>query len=271
MMLTTQGDTYGGQDPPTNQQPIIWQANDFTTAPLFRGNINNGATTVTEIPDAWLRKTRDPAIPEQYCWNLSNNELGISTYTGYLPLKAYYRFRFHWVIPGMLDPQVLSDSIVKFRIDFFTMKQGYVHSNQKNYQMPQNVGAFRRLCDYPQDQYSGTQAGYTYLNSSAFNPEIHRVLKTVHVKIKDKNLYDKDSSSSQQKYVAVECPIRQEFIKLDAHQSIESNNLWSQMPENRVVWCMITTNASQNMLTDFQMRILCERTLVWRDGMGAAT
>ena len=270
VLLFTNADTHGGFTLPSKQQPVIFQANDFSRPALFRGSVQNGVPQMTETTQAWNRKDKDPGLQDQYCWNLATNTLAVNAATGYLPLKAYYRFRFHWVNPVTANLPAV-DQIYKFRIDFFTMKNGYVNSNLKDYEMPKNVGAFRNLCMSPDDQGSATMADWRYVNTSNFNPHVHRVLKTMHVTLRNPAQYLHPNEQSCYKYVACECPIRREFIKIDAYTPLEEQNLWSQMPKDRVIWCLITTNSTGAQLSSAQMRILCERTIAWRDDKGASS
>jgi len=230
---------------PTPSEPVCFMMNDFyNDAPVFKGlhyplTGEVGYTTATVI----YRPSYQSDLKDQYEWNARQNTDAVSEIE-YKPLYRRVNFHIDSNLSGAYKP-------MKLRFTLFKLKPQPLSTNQIDCQLPSRLGAYRYLAE-------ATNVG----KINNFNPRFHQV-------IYDKWHVIKSDADEPTKQTYVSIPYKfndKDVVKPDFTNLPSGQTFWTNMPQNEIVWCMISVNT--NATNPIISKITCNSFFSWRDKHG---
>lgn len=253
---------------PTLKNPVFFCASSFfNSEPMYRGAVDaNGNATYSQVGTApsnvvaFEKPLFETDLKNEYQWVEQQANKNTISRIEYLPLYMNHKFRFRGVITNR-------DQNLRYRITFFKTKNVPMQSNIKNFTMPAAAGAYWYMCsDNLQER-------------NHFSKSYHEVISDKFITIKSPDTttiqYQQGATPNLvQRSVDQEYNFRYTFKTDKPYKPNLGNNpgnqkFWTNVPENELIWCLISSNIDVNGNTQaLQPAITIERSLGWRDDQG---
>ena len=226
--------------------PVCFMVNDFyNQAPVWKGvhyplTGDVGYTQVTTND----RPSYQSDMLDQYEWNARTNAEAVSDIE-YKPLYRRMNFHIESNLSGSYAP-------MKVRITLIKLKPVALATNQIDCQLPSRLGAYRFLA-------GGSNHAF-YQNK--FSPRFHQVLY-------DKWVVIKSDSTSPTKTTFVSIPYKfsdKDVVKPDFTNLPNGQTFWTNVPQNEIVWCLISVN--NNATHPIISKMTVNSFISWRDNHG---
>lgn len=232
---------------PEPKLPVCFMVNDFyNQAPVFKGvhypvTGDVGYSQIAQMD----RPSYQSDLLDRYEWNARQNTDAVSE----IEFKPVFR-RLNFYIESNLSG---SYSPMKFRFTIFRLKPVNIASNEIDCQLPSRLGAYRYLAE-----------SNSLDKQNSFSTRFHEVIYDKWVKI------DADSTTPT-KTTFLSIPYKfsdTHVIKPDFTNLPTGQTFWTNVPQNEIVWCMISCNA--NATHPIISKISCKSFISWRDKHGIA-
>jgi len=199
--------------------PIAFLMNDFyDDHPIHKGTVSSGHASYISV-GAFGKPTYVASLEDAYEWTARMNTDTVSQ-VEYVPLSRKLFINFTYVIPANTPP-------VRLRVTIFKCKRQPVATSVVNYSMPYALGAYRHMC---------VEAGASYRN--IFSPVYHQVIIDKWLTIRAPSTGSLTSTRS----VSIPYAFPQKAIKPDFTTTPAGQKLWTNVPQEDLVWCMISTS-----------------------------
>lgn len=244
---------------PLRDQPVAWLVNSLypnaAQGAVYRGGIDpTGVPTGAPIGGTvfWTKQTFDPTIGNEFQWIPAANQSSVSA-TQYLPLESKYTFNIRASLSAIQAP-------VTFRITMFMLR------NQREGQgpgismgLPIYLGSYGRMCvnDLRSKNYfSRIRHRVLWDRTITFNPSVATAGEV--------------NTLNMQKTLKHTVRFPNKPIRMNT-QLIPAGDqtLISNLPEDQLVWCMISCSEFALPASSFTFDIA--RVNSWRDMHGLTT
>lgn len=237
---------------PTLTNPIFFAANAFyNDTPVYRGSVDAAGEShfiqagTAAIPIKFTKQTFSTDIQNQYQWNEQRNQDTVSK-VEYLPIYMKYKFRFMGSVRHL-------GNTMRYRVTLFKMKKLPITSDKKTFNLPAAAGGYWRLCDDVAE------------NRNYFSKSYHQILADRWITFAPP-VGDGDTFAFNK---VLEIPYAfssKEPLKPNLQPDPSGQSFWTNLPQNEIIWCVISTNQESDVTT--QPTISIERTLHFRDKHG---
>lgn len=232
----------------TSVAPFLFMLNDFTNCPVYQGTppvngIPSYATTIQFQPQQYAQDMDDA-----YEWNARRNNTSVSPIE-YKPVYTRVQFTFDYDRQGLsssLDPDAV------FRVTILKLKPRLATTSM-NVNLPGALGAYR---------YLAVDGGTNRRNY--FDKTLHTVLYDKWLKFPNYNK-TADDNCRYSRTLTISWRFKDHVLRPDFNQNPPNQEMWSNVPVQDQLWCMISRNDSQQSDVKFNIA----RFNVWRDARGS--
>lgn len=243
---------------PQRSHPILFCANSlYNNTALYRGNVTiAGQPEALVLPSlkSWHKQDFRPDIEDQYQWIPINNQEVVSQ-TEYLPIATRLRMQFNIrAAQSSRDP-------IKFRVTFFSVRNQPAGqpTNSVLMNLPAKLGAYWHMAaDNPEDRnyFSKIRHKIHYDRWVVINPPANPLAVSSLSKTLTYNYKFPDLKSLKK--------------GVGTHPVPAGTNLASSIPDDEVVWCLISSNYDNLAIGDSVVDINMSRVNTWRDHKGVS-
>jgi len=221
---------------PTADAPCAFMLNDFyNNHPVYRGTIDGNGHAGNITVATWDKPTYKSGLQDAYEWTARMNTDSVSTIE-YLPISRKLFMNFSYTIPAGTVP-------VRVRVTIFKTKKQPLATSIVNYSMPYALGAYRYMC---------VPAGADYRN--IFSPRYHTVIQDKWITLRSPSTGTLKSTRS----IAIPYAFPQKSLKPDFTDSPTGQKLWTNLPQDECVWCLISSSElSPTIVTEINMSSYC--------------
>lgn len=251
--ITTAGITYSFEE----NLPLLFALNDPRVgSSILCPHPTNGARTTLGL---FAKHNFESNVAGQS--NGSSYSYHTGVYDDLVSMHQYMPVSTTITVSCDLKPQAAQDTTL-FRMDFFTVKKVMLHSAQHNLQLPTNIGALGNFAhrDISKRNWFNKKyfncLGTKYMSFTPHDTSQTPGLRTINMTMKHffkPKVLQPDMESTRE----------------EDGTTHTADGIWGGIPQDEVVWCMISSNRSH--VSSHMPRFTISRHISWRDNEGVAT